>query len=162
MKYLLFIFVLLFISNSLAQHVKEFSYLKKYAGEYSSNEILNDKKLKPIILKMMGVEYDHLVSNLSVGGPVDLISGDIVISGNAPHQGGEEMAILDINLYTGIIRAAIYSNNKIIVYSDKQKYDEFIDKNKYDQLPVSILEWISLVNNQSRQSAGRPKNVTIK
>jgi len=29
------------------------------------------------------------------------------MTGNAPHMGGDEMAIIDINLYTGIIETAI-------------------------------------------------------
>lgn len=110
----------------------------------------------------MAREYEHLITNLMVTGPVDLISGSIVIEGNAPHKGGEEMAVLDLNLATGIIRAAIYSNTKIIIYSDKDKYDGILDKNNYEQLPTSILNWIVVVNNRNSYQTNRPKNVIIK
>lgn len=162
MKYLLCILSLLFISNTFAQHVKEFTYLKKYAGEYSADKVLNDKRIRPILIKMMGKDYEHLNTNLMVTGPVDLISGSIVIEGNAPHQGGEEMAILDINLYTGIIRTAIYSHNKIIIFSDQEKYSKFIDKNKYEHLPISILDWIAVVNTKLAYRINKPQNVIIK
>ena len=111
---------------------------------------------------MMGKDYEHLNTNLMVTGPVDLISGSIVIEGNAPHQGGDEMAILDINLYTGIIRTAIYSRNKIIIYSDQEEYSNFIDKNKYEHLPISILDWIAVVNTKLAYRINKPQNVIIK
>ncbi len=160
-KFMLIIFLLL-ITSSYAQRIEEFKYLKKYAGEYSSDEILNDKKIQPIIKKMMGKDYEHLIRNLSVTGKVDLISGSIVIGGNAPHRGGEEMAILDINLYTGIIRAAIFTQKKIFIYSDKEKYDKFIDKNKYEHLPISIKDWIAVVNKNLSSRSNKPQNVIIK
>ncbi len=159
---LLCIITILFISNPFAQTSKDYSYLKKYAGEYSSEKILGDKIIKPLLIKMMGKDYDHLTTNLLVTGPVDLISGSIVIDGNAPHMGGEEMAILDINLSTKVIRAAIFSKNKIIIYSDKEKYDGIIDKNNYEHLPTSLLDWIVVVNTKLTYRMNKPQNVIIK
>ena len=162
MRYFFFIMTILLISNNYAQKAEELPLLKKYAGEYSSQKVLNDKKIKPILTQMMGKEYEHLITNLLVTGPVDLISGSIVIQGNAPHQGGEEMAILDINLPTGIIRAAIFSNKKIVIYSDKEKYDGILDKNSYEQLPTSILNWIIVTNSINPNQLNKPRNVIIK
>jgi hypothetical protein len=146
----------------VAQKVNEYEYLKKYAGEYANKEVLGDSKINPILRNMMGNEYDHLISNLDVTGPLDLINGSVVISGNARHRGGEEMAIIDITLYTGIIRAAIASHGKIIIYSDKMKYDKYIDKDNYAQLPSSILNFITSCNSNRMNIMKKPNNVIIK
>ena len=101
MKLSFFTMLLIMLSTTLfAQAQNDFSYFKPYAGDYKSYDVLEDKKLKPILKKILGKEYQHFVSNLDVIGSVDLISGGIVLEGNASHGGGEEMAKLDVNLYT--------------------------------------------------------------
>lgn len=135
-----------------AQSIKGFDHLKKYVGEYSSEKVLMDKKVNPILKKMMGKEYKHLINNLSVTGPVDLIAGSIVISGNAPHSGGYDMGILDINLYTGKIHAAIYLAGIITIFSSE-------DTKKYEYLPISIKDWIAVVNRSLKDRSEKPQNV---
>lgn len=137
---------------SIAQMNNTYIDLKKYAGEYASEKVITDKKVNPTLRKMMGKEYKHLIQNLSVTGPVDLIAGSIVISGNAPHSGGYDMGILDINLYTGKINAAIYLAGVITIYSSN-------DNRKYEYLPISIKDWIAVVNRSLKDRSEKPGNV---
>lgn len=154
----LFIFLTITIS---AQVQNDFSHLKVYAGDYKSYEVLEDKKLKPILKKILGKEYQHFINNLDVIGSVDLVSGGIALEGNASHMGGEEMAKLDVNLYNGVVTAAILSNGKIDVYTDRKDYKKQNPDN-YMSLPISIKDWIALIVTELKYRFDKPANLTFK
>ncbi len=156
----LMVFVV-FCSMLVAQQQNDFSRFKVFAGDYKSNEILEDKTVRPILKKILGKEYQHLINNLDVMGSVDLISGGISLEGNAAHNGGEEMAKLDINLYSGIITAAILSKGKIEIYTDRKGYNKQ-DTDNYMNLPISIKDWIAVVSTDLKYRFDKPKNLTFK
>jgi len=155
---ILFVFLTVTIS---AQVQNDFSHFKVFAGDYKSYEVLEDKTLKPILKKILGKEYQHFISNLDVIGSVDLISGSIVLEGNASHGGGEEMAKLDVNLYSGVITAAILSKGKIDVYTDRKDYKKQNPDN-YMSLPISIKDWIALIVTELKYRFDKPANLTFK
>lgn len=162
MKLSFFTMLLIMLLTTLfAQAQNDFSHFKSYAGDYKSYDVLEDKKLKPILKKILGKEYQHFVSNLDVIGSVDLISGGIVLQGNAEHAGGEEMALLDVNLYTGIVTAAILSKGKIDVYTDRKDYKKQ-DKDNYMNLPISIKDWVALIATNLKYRFDKPSNLTFK
>lgn len=154
----LFVFFSVMIS---AQVQNDFSHFKVYAGDYKSHEVLEDKTLKPILKKILGKEYNHFITNLDVIGSVDLISGGIVLEGNASHNGGEEMAKLDVNLYNGVVTAAILSKGKIEVYTDRKDYKKQ-DPNNYMSLPISVKDWIALIVTELKYRFDKPSNLTFK
>lgn len=144
-----------------AQVQNDFSHFKAFAGDYKSYEVLEDKTLKPILKKILGKEYQHFINNLDVIGSVDLISGGIVLEGNASHMGGEEMATLDVNLYNGIVTAAIFSKGKIDVYTDRKDYKKNSPDN-YMNLPISIKDWVALIVTELKYRFDQPKNISFK
>ena len=154
----LFVFFSVMIS---AQVQNDFSHFKVYAGDYKSHEVLEDKTLKPILKKILGKEYQHFITNLDVIGSVDLISGGIVLEGNASHNGGEEMAKLDVNLYNGVVTAAILSKGKIEVYTDRKDYKKQ-DPNNYMSLPISVKDWIALIVTELKYRFDKPQNLSFK
>lgn len=156
--------ILLLIAFSViisAQVQNDFSHFKVFAGEYKSYEVLEDKTLKPILKKLLGKEYQHFTNNLDVIGSVDLISGGIVLEGNASHNGGEEMAKLDVNLYNGVVTAAILSKGKIDIYTDRKGYKKQ-DPDNYMSLPISIKDWIALIVTELKYRFDKPKNLSFK
>lgn len=157
------ILTVLFLFSAIisAQVQNDFSNFKSFAGDYKSNEILEDKNLKPILKKILGKEYQHFINNLDVIGSVDLISGGIVLEGNASHQGGEEMAKLDINLYSGVVTAAIFTKGKINVYTDRKDYKKQ-DQDNYMNLPISIKDWVALIVTDLKYRFDKPKNLSFK
>jgi len=155
------ILLILIVPVLSAQTNNDFTHLKQYGGDYYSDQVLNDSKVNPILKKMMGKEYQHLRDNLSVTGAVDVISGAIVIQGNADHKGGEEMAIIDINPFTTVIRTAIFSKGKITVYCSKES-DEYFKSTDYFSLPVSIKDWIAVVITNLEYRMNKPSNVLLK
>lgn len=144
-----------------AQVQNDFSHFKVFAGDYKSYEILEDKTLKPILKKILGKEYNHFIGNLDVIGSVDLISGGISLQGNASHQGGEEMAMLDVNLYSGVVTAAIFSKGKIEVYTDRKDYKKNSPDN-YMSLPISLKDWVALLVTELKYRFDKPKNLSFK
>lgn len=151
----------LLAASLFAQKQNDFSHFKNLAGDYKAYDILEDAKLKSILKKMLGKEFNHLVTNLDVMGPVDLIGGNIVLQGNASHKGNEEMALLDINLYSGVVCAAIYSKGKIEIFTDKQNYSKS-DNNNYMNVPISIKDWLAVIGSNLKYRMEKPGNVTFK
>lgn len=155
---ILFVFLTITIT---AQIQNDFSHFKVFAGDYKSYEVLEDKTLKPILKTILGKEYQHFISNLDVIGSVDLVSDGIVLEGNASHGGGEEMAKLDVNLYNGVVTAAILSKGKIDVYTDRKDYKKQNPDN-YMSLPISIKDWIALIVTELKYRFDKPGNLTFK
>jgi len=127
------------ISISIADMTKpaenKLDYLKEYIGTYDSAKIYTDNFISKKLKKLPKNELEHLKRNLSVRGPINFINGELVIAGNAPHKGGEENAILSINLHNHKVTIAIYSNKKITVYAED---------NDYRHLPISIKDCIAV------------------
>ena len=148
-KILKLILIFSIISISMAEtNKKKLGYLKVYVNTYNDEKIFNDKFVSKSLQKLLGKEKSHLLENLSVRGPIDMISGELVISGIAPHQGGSEEGIVSINIYSGEITAVIYSNKKFKIYTHQ---------NKYDYLPRSIQNFLIL----STSNRNLPKNAIM-
>jgi len=86
----------------------------------------------------------------NVTGDMGLVSGAIVISGNAPHGGGEEEGVICVAEYDGTPQAAILSKGRITVFAKDAKYDS---------LMICIKDWITQVNSGHRDRFAQPKNV---
>ena len=71
---------------------------------------------------------------MSAKGPVNSIDGFISVSGNAPHQGTEEEAVVCIGSSPENIHAAILSKGKITIYTKEEKYN---------YLPKCITGWVT-------------------
>ncbi len=82
----------------------------------------------------------HLKRNLDVRGPVDLIDCHLVVSGNADHMGGEENAVLDVNLYSGAVTAAILSHHRVIIYLDRDPSAG----SGYNAVPIAVRWWAAM------------------
>ncbi|MGH8282591.1 MAG: hypothetical protein ACRESE_01940 [Gammaproteobacteria bacterium] len=74
----------------------ELTGLMSYAGTYKSQQLLNEPRVSSALSQLLGAGVEHLKNNRNVTGPVDLIVCDLVISGSAPHRGGEEEAIVAV------------------------------------------------------------------
>lgn len=130
-----------------------------YTGEYKTAEVLNDPAVAAVLKRLLGSELAHLKRNLGVTGPVDLISCDLVVSGNAPHQGGEENAIVDISVYSGSVAAAILSRGKIAIYADTGKTAAGME---YEEaVPLAIKDWLAVVYTKDYFRFHSPANAKL-
>ena len=158
MKKILIFYIFFYLTTTFAiAEVNNFkkgqlNYLKEFIGTYKDEKIYADKYINQKMKDLFKTEINHLTKNLSVRGPIDFISGNIVISGNAPHQGGSEMGILCINLYNGEISGAIYSNQNIDIYSHEEKYQ---------YLPISIKDTIAVWETNFQYRFNPPSNTKM-
>jgi hypothetical protein len=127
--------------------------LRDFAGSDDTDALLRHPQVRPQLQKLLGSELPHLMGNLDVRGSVDVVGGDLSISGNAPHQGTEEEAVVCISFYNVTVSAAIFSKGTITAYSRGKTYDS---------LPRCVTDWITQVNSERRDRFQQPKNVRIR
>lgn len=152
-NYLLLLLIFFCTHQSFAEG--KLRYLHKYIGTYQSEEgpLFTDPTVKKAMAETFGDKLPHLLKNLEVRGPVNFISGNLVLSGNAPHLGGSDMAILVINTYRGSVHGAISSGEEIEVFSTVEKY-------RY--LPLALKDWIVIVQSGLKHRSTKPAGVTWK
>lgn len=85
----------------------------------------------------------HLLRDLDVRGPVDLIGCHLVLSGNAEHQGGAENAIVDVNLYSGAVTLGLLSRRRITVYLD---HDPGAGHSYDGAVPAAVRWWAAIAS----------------
>lgn len=96
--------------------------LQSYAGDYDGHKLLAEPGIALSLKFILGQALSRLRRNLSVAGPIDLISCHLVLEGNAPMGGGSENAIVDVALSSGAVVAAILSRGRIRVYVADGRY----------------------------------------
>ena len=100
----------------------------------------------------------HLKRKLDAQGPVDLVSCHLVLSGNADHMGGEENAILDVNLYSGAVTVAILSRGQITIYMDQ---DPTAGSGYDNAVPTAVRWWAVMASNRFRSVERPPPNTQV-
>ena len=105
---------LLWSCTGLAACAGPYAELETYAGR---DDNFFDEPLVVDALARLPLELrTHLRRNLSVAGSPQLEGCHLVLTGNAPHMGTEQDAMLDFDLATGTILAVIHDNVRIDVY----------------------------------------------
>ena len=124
--------------------------LKKYVGTYDAELLLNEASVNKSITNLLNEESKHLKNNLSVRGQVNSIDGFLSVSGNAPHQGTEEEAIVCIGSSPENIHAAIFSKGSITIYTKEEQYN---------YVPKCITGWVTNVLSEYRFN--KPEQVKL-
>ena len=126
-------------------------HLSAYIGTYEYKNILNDDAVKKALIKLVKEENIPLIeNNISVARPVNFIDGNLILLGNAPHQGMEEAAIVTIRIYSGEISVALLHKGQITLYSSETKYND---------LSPSIRDFIAFRLSGKEQNITQPADV---
>jgi hypothetical protein len=128
------------------------SGLLSYAGTYLTDQLLEEPEVTTALRHLLGTELDHLKQNISVTGPVDLVSCTLVVSGNADHSGGLEDGILTIDLWDGSVAAAIHTADRIDVYTHATDYFA---------VPISVRDWLAVISTDLLYRIELPMNARI-
>ena len=148
--------VAVFVSAAAAEsdEASRRAMIGKRAGSYNSEGFLKEPAVRGELQKLLGAELDHLFRNLNVRGAVDLDDETLSISGNAPHQGTEEEAIVCATVLPlkTIVEAAIFSKGAVTVYTRAEKYE---------YASICIKDWITLVNSGHADRFIQPANVRV-
>ena len=126
--------------------------LAKYAGSYDPDALLKEPAVRAELQKLLGAQMNHLERNLNVKGAVDLIGQTLSISGNAPHQGTEEEAVVCVAPFNMTVEAAILSKGAVTVFTRTEKYEA---------ATLCIKDWITLANSGHTDRLQQPANVSM-
>ncbi|HET7563297.1 MAG TPA: hypothetical protein VFJ87_13045 [Rhodanobacteraceae bacterium] len=148
--------------NAVAACNGKLANLQSYAGKYSANaDLLATPELATLLQRLPGDEATHLRRNLDVSGPVKLLNCHLVVSGNAPHMGTEQDAMLDVDLTSGTVMAAIHGGGRIDIYV----LADHSTTPRWDALPRGLREWAVRADmgfpQQPPRSLARPGSVRL-
>jgi hypothetical protein len=124
----------------------------KYAGNPDYPALFKEPAVQAQMQKIVGPQMKQLMDHLSVAGDIELVGGALTVSGNAPHAGGIDEAIVCISPFGPVVEAAIASKGKVTVYSK--------DGN-YEYLMRCVKDWITQYNSEHRDRMQQPKNVSL-
>ena len=128
--------------------------MKKYICNPATDALLKEPAVRAQLEAMLGKQLPVLIRNLNVTGDVELIGGALALSGNAPHKGGEEEAIVCIADAGPVpyIEAAIFSKGKVTIFTKGPQYES---------LSICVKDWVTQVNSGHRDRFTQPKNVQL-
>lgn len=141
-------------SVARAGEASQRAFTAKWAGSYDNVGFLQQQAVRRELQMLLGAELDHLLQNLNVSGAVDLSGETLSVSGNAPHQGTEEEAIVCVTVLPleTIVEAAVFSKGAIAVYSRRKQYDS---------ASICVKDWITQVNSGHKDRFVQPANVQV-
>ena len=144
------------IEQAKAREAQAKALLAKYTaapGRDDSEGLLKEPAVNAELKRVVGNQLPKLMQNTNVRGAIAYDGGSLVVSGNAPHKGGEEEGVICVNPYSpGLVEAAIFSRGKITVFATAEKYE---------YLSLCVKDWITQVNSGHRDRTTQPKNVSV-
>ncbi len=144
------------IEQAKAREAQAKALLAKYTaapGRDDSEGLLKEPAVSAELKRVVGNQLPKLMQNTNVRGAIAYDGGSLVVSGNAPHKGGEEEGVICVNPYSpGLVEAAIFSRGKITVFASAEKYE---------YLSLCVKDWITQVNSGHRDRTTQPKNVSV-
>jgi hypothetical protein len=128
--------------------------LKKVIGNPDSGALLREPAVRAQLEAMLGKQLPKLMRNLEVRSDAELIGGSLTVSGNAPHQGTEEEAVVCVADFgpVPVVEAAIFSKGKVTIFSKAAQYEFLMRCTK---------DWVTQVNSGHRDRFTQPKNVQL-
>jgi hypothetical protein len=92
-------------------------------GTYQYDEVLDDARVRQAVEALLPeAERASLKNNLGVHAPIEFIEGHLVLSGNAPHRGGEENASMWININDGRVYVVLLQQGKWTLYANEARF----------------------------------------
>ncbi len=125
--------------------------LVKHAGSYDTDALFKEPAVRAGLDQVVGRRLGTLMHHLDVRGSVDVVGGALAVSGNAPHGGGENEAVVCVLPNPLKVEAAIASKGRITVFAQAEKYE-------YTTLCVK--DWITQFNSRHRDRFKPPANVS--
>ncbi|MCK1397411.1 hypothetical protein IVB45_08000 [Bradyrhizobium sp. 4] len=98
--------------------------LSSFAGTYTYDAVLDDAEVKRALKELAGEEQvKKLRAYMSGMSPIGLIGADLVLTGDAEHQGGVKEATVWISIHDGSVRAALLDAGTVTVFARDAKYE---------------------------------------
>lgn len=142
----------LLVGAAAAQEKEAAAMRSRWAGSDDTDHFLKEPPVRSELQRLLGAQRGHLERNLNVAGSVDLVGGALQLSGNAPHQGTEEEAVVCVIPPGKVVEAAIFSRGAVTVFAKDAQYD-YVSR--------CIKDWITLVNSRHAARINQPRNVRV-
>lgn len=128
--------------------------VQRYAASWDLDALLAEPPVAREFQALPDEVRTRLLRNLSVTGPIDVYAGALSIMGNAPHRGGEDEALLCVEVGGSAVRlhAAVFSSGHVTVYTRGASYEA---------LPICVRDWVALVSTGHRYRLRQPANVEL-
>lgn len=127
--------------------------IARYVGGWDVDGLLGEPPVAAELRALTGAALEHLERNLDVTGGVEYYGSALSVSGNAPHRGTEEEAIVCIQpLAAPKVHAAILSQGAIRVYTREPRYE---------YLPTCVKDWVTQVNSGHANRSRQPGNLSL-
>lgn len=126
--------------------------LRKHAGSDDSDALLREPAVRNELPKLLGPQIKPFLLNLNVRSSVDVVGGMLSLSGNAPHRGTEDEAVLCVSPDGKLVQAAIFSRGAVTAFARQPSYDN---------LTLCIKDWVTLVNSRHADRMKQPRNVRV-
>ncbi|MDJ1480689.1 hypothetical protein QNI16_09355 [Cytophagaceae bacterium YF14B1] len=95
------------------------SFLTELNGKYPHNiKLLDNEVLKPRLQKLLGSQYDYMVSIWEVETPIEIENGLLYTSAMQAHSGGDPGAVLMADVTKNVLYVAIRQDGNAKVYSE--------------------------------------------
>jgi hypothetical protein len=99
-------------------------HLSQYAGTYDYPAVLNDPEVARSLDTIAGAALaQKLKDYMSVMSPIALIGPDLVLKGNAEHQGGIKEATVWVSIYDGSVRGALLDESTVTIFAHDTNYE---------------------------------------
>ncbi|MBT8002143.1 MAG: hypothetical protein HN578_04400 [Rhodospirillales bacterium] len=103
-------------ANAMDWKKGKFGHLSQYIGIDTTYQILDDPYVKREVAAMLGPKVRDLKKYLQVTGPINFVSGMLVISGNKPHEGDKYFASVSVSPSTGRIFIVMQELENVSLY----------------------------------------------
>ncbi|MEO5338458.1 MAG: hypothetical protein H7841_16455 [Magnetospirillum sp. WYHS-4] len=98
--------------------------LARHIGTYRYDDVFKDPDVEATLNGLMPAkEKAVLRENLKVMAPIAFSGTHMVLSGNKPHAGTTDTAVVAIRLVDGTIHAAVMHDGKVFQYRDKRDHE---------------------------------------
>ena len=113
---------------------------------------LDEPAVRERLTALVGDALPRLRRNLNVTAAIAVVGGALSVSGNAPHRGGEEEAVVCVAPSTPAVQGAVLSGGPITVRAAVPGSDG---------APRCIKDWITQVNSGHLDRLRAPANVRV-
>jgi len=140
------------VSDANAQPPGE-TLITRYVATWEIDAFFAEPGIAAELDALLGARRDEVMRALDVTGGIEYYRGALSVSGNAPHAGGENEAIVCVQLGTNVqVHVGHFVGGAITVYTRQARYDF---------LPTCIKDWIGLENAAHAHRLRQPGNVRL-
>lgn len=129
-------------ARKLAWAGRTLADLKRLVGKYESLAALRNPALRRALIGLGLRDLKKIESYLLTTPPVEMVSGDIIISGCLSHFCMTYAVAIAVELPFGPVHAAVLESDVITIYSKKKIFEH---------LPIGLQNWVSDVIEKARE-----------